>query len=142
MVVSQHRVGAINCRRTSYSSCELFNVVAQPTSDRGLEMHKTRMFLDPLPDIQPGEYDLYHSRLRMIAMPRTSLKITYDFETLTEPVRRKASENAGRSLLIPNDFVVVPVHELQVPHIEAKFKEAIIYPPEFNVPFLAQQSVR
>lgn len=105
-------------------------------------MHKTRHFLPPTPDIVPGTYDLYHPVLRFIALPRESLKITYGFEKLTEPVRTAVAERAGQVLSVPDGHVVVPVHELQVAHIQDKFKEAIIYPHEFNLPLLAQQSIR
>jgi hypothetical protein len=100
------------------------------------------MFLPPMQDFQPGGYDLYHSRIRLVSLPRDSLNITYNFEELTAPVRKAAAENAKRELCVPPDHVVVPVHELQVAHIQAKFKEAQIYPEEFNVPLLAQQSIR
>lgn len=38
--------------------------------------------------------------------------------------------------------MIIPIHELQVPHILDKFKEATIYPEEFSVRALAQQSIR
>ncbi|KAJ7595950.1 IucC family-domain-containing protein [Mycena floridula] len=105
-------------------------------------MHKTRMFLPPLEDFAPGTYDLYHPKLRLAALPKESLKITYDFEGLTEPIRTAAAQNAGKPLPIPTGFVIVPIHELQVVHIQEKFPEAIVLPSEFNIPLLAQQSIR
>ncbi|KAF7312080.1 hypothetical protein MIND_00220300 [Mycena indigotica] len=105
-------------------------------------MHKTRMLLPPIQDIIPGSYDLYHTTLRFVAFPRESLKITYDFERLTTPLREAATATAGKELVVPEDFVIVPVHELQIAHIEAKFPEAIIIGPEFCLPILGQQSIR
>lgn len=105
-------------------------------------MHKTRRFLPPMEDIQPGGYDLYHPKIRLVALPRGKLNVTYDFEGLTEAVRNAASKNAEEALVIPEGHVVIPVHELQVAHIEDKFKEAHIYPPQFYVSALAQQSIR
>jgi len=93
-------------------------------------------------EITPGSYDLYHPLLRFIAVPKNNLNVTYDFEGFTAPLREAAAKTAGKALDIPENHLVVPVHELQVAHIEAKFPEAIIYPPEFNVPILAQQSIR
>ncbi|THU85116.1 hypothetical protein K435DRAFT_732522 [Dendrothele bispora CBS 962.96] len=105
-------------------------------------MHKTRMYLPPMREITPGSYDLYHPLLRFIAVPKSNLNITYDFEGLTAPLREAAAKTAGKELEIPENHLVVPVHELQIAHIEDKFKDAVIYPPEFNVPILAQQSIR
>jgi IucA / IucC family len=90
----------------------------------------------------PGSYDLYSPRLRLAAFPRASLNVTGDFEASTRPILDATIRNAGKALDVPQDHVIVPVHELQVPHILEKFKEATIYPEEFSVPARAQQSVR
>ncbi|KAJ6466581.1 IucC family-domain-containing protein [Mycena vitilis] len=105
-------------------------------------MHKTRMFLPPIPDMAPGAYDLYHTKLRFVAVPRENLKITNDFEKYTVPLIASASANAGTEMPIPENFVVVPVHDLQAAHIQAKFPEAVVFPPAFSVPILGQQSIR
>ncbi|KAJ3720377.1 IucC family-domain-containing protein [Lentinula raphanica] len=105
-------------------------------------MHKTRAFLPPMQDVSPGSYDLYHPNLRFVALPRASLKVTYEFEELTQPLREAAARNARQELDVPTDHLVIPVHELQVAHIKDKFKDAIIYPAEFSLPLLAQQSIR
>jgi hypothetical protein len=90
----------------------------------------------------PGSYDLYTPRLRMAGFPRTSLNVTGDFEALTRPVLDAAIRNAGKALDVPEGHIIVPIHELQVPHILEKFKEATVYPEGFSVPALAQQSIR
>ncbi|KAJ4474382.1 IucC family-domain-containing protein [Lentinula aciculospora] len=105
-------------------------------------MHKTRAFLSPMQDISPGSYDLYNPKLRFVALPKSNLDVTYEFEQLTEPLHRAAAEVVGKVLVIPAEHLVIPVHELQVAHIEDKFKEAIIYPIEYSLPLLAQQSIR
>ncbi|KAF8972124.1 IucC family-domain-containing protein [Flammula alnicola] len=105
-------------------------------------MHKTRRFLPPLPDYSPGLYDLLHPHLRFVSVPRDNLKITYDFEGLTAPVLKAASVHAGKTLVVEDDRIVIPVHELQLVHIQQKFPEAHIYPEEFSLPLLAQQSLR
>ena len=105
-------------------------------------MHKTRQFLPPLTPPTPGSYDLYSPRLRLATLPRESLNVTGDFETLTRPILDAAIRNAGKALDIPQNHVMVPVHELQVSHILDKFKEATVYPEEFSVPARAQQSIR
>jgi hypothetical protein len=52
------------------------------------------------------------------------------------------SKKAGRPLIVREGYVGIPVHELQVTHIQDKFSEAEIYPIEFSLPLLAQQSIR
>ncbi|KAI9509795.1 IucC family-domain-containing protein [Russula earlei] len=105
-------------------------------------MHMTRQFLSPMPPLTPESYDLTSPRLRLAALPLGSLHVTGDFETLTRPVVDAAARNAGRALDIPQDHIIVPIHELQVPHILDKFKEAKVYQEEFSVPVRAQQSIR
>ncbi|KAF9048461.1 IucC family-domain-containing protein [Panaeolus papilionaceus] len=105
-------------------------------------MHKTRRFLAPLPNYRPGSYDLLHPMLRFVFVPRENLKITYDFEALTAPLLKAASDRAGRPFPEHLGHVVVPVHELQVTHVRAKFPDAIITPVEYSIPLLAQQSLR
>lgn len=106
------------------------------------QMHKTRKFLPPIPDFKPGQFDLHHPILRLVALPRDVLKITYDFEELTSPVIKAAGKQAGKSLIAPPGHVIIPIHELQVHHIQDKFPEAHIFPKEFSLPLQAQQSLR
>jgi hypothetical protein len=105
-------------------------------------MHKTRQFLPPMTSLIPGSYNLYSPRLRLIALPRGSLHVTGDFEALTRPILDAAISNAGNALDVRQEHIIVPAHELQIPHIQDKFKEATIYPEEFSVPARAQQSIR
>lgn len=92
--------------------------------------------------LTPGSYDLYSPRLRLVAFPRGSLNVTGAFEALTRPILDAAISNAGKALDVPQEHIIVPTHELQIPHIQDKFKEATIYPEEFSVPVRAQQSIR
>lgn len=105
-------------------------------------MHKTRRFLPPLPNYSPGEYDLLRPQLRFISIPRDNVKITNNFEELVQPLLTAVSSRSGKQLLIKEDHLVIPVHAIQVLHIQDKFPEAHIYPENFNLPLLAQQSLR
>ncbi|KAJ7678472.1 IucC family-domain-containing protein, partial [Mycena rosella] len=80
--------------------------------------------------------------LRFVAVPRENLKITNDFEKYTVPLIAAASASAGEELPVPENFVVVPVHELQTAHIQAKFPDVVVFPPAFYLPILGQQSIR
>ncbi|TFY82934.1 hypothetical protein EWM64_g1073 [Hericium alpestre] len=105
-------------------------------------MHKMRHFLPPIPQFIPGGYDLYSPRVRLVAVSKNQLNLTGDFEEQIKPVIEGASKAAGRELDVPAGFVVVPIHELQAHHIQVKFPEAVVFPEEFSVPALAQQSIR
>lgn len=105
-------------------------------------MHKTRQFFPPIPSLAPGSYDLYSPRLRIAALPRGSLHVTGDFEALTRPILETATVNAAKALDVPQGHIIIPIHELQVPLILEKFKEATVFPEEFSVPARAQQSIR
>lgn len=96
----------------------------------------------PLLDYAPGTIDLLRPQLRFASVPRNETKITYEFESLTLPLLEAASIRAGKPLVVDDGHVVIPVHELQIAHIQDKFHNAIIYPKAFNLPLLAQQSLR
>ena len=100
-----------------------------------------RYFLPPMASLIPGSYDLYSPRLRLAVLPRASLRVSGDFEGLIRPILEGAMKNAGRALDVPENHIVIPVHELQVSHILDKFEEATVYPEEFSVPARAQQSI-
>ncbi|TFK28165.1 hypothetical protein FA15DRAFT_584786 [Coprinopsis marcescibilis] len=105
-------------------------------------MHKTRRFLAPVPQFKPGEFDLLRPMLRFIAVPKSVLKVTYNFEELLAPLLSVIEERSGKKMVVPEDHIVIPIHELQVYHIKDKFAEASIYPAEFSLPLHAQQSLR
>jgi siderophore synthetase component len=70
------------------------------------------------------------------------MKITYDFENLVSPLLEAAAAKASRPFDVEDDRLILPVHELQIYHIQEKVGTAIIYPEEFSLPLLAQQSLR
>lgn len=78
----------------------------------------------------PGNYDLYNPLIRIIALHKNSLHITHDLANHVHPILLGACANAGKTFDVPEGYLAMPVHELQVAHIEEKFKEAIILPPE------------
>ena len=105
-------------------------------------MHRLRSFVPPIPDYAPGEYDLYHVKLRFVSVPKSQLKITSDFEKYVKPIIDAASRHASRQLQIQADHLIIPVHELQIAHIQDKFPDVEILPTEFAVSANAQQSIR
>lgn len=104
-------------------------------------MHKTRIFLSPIPDLAPGEYDLYNPRVRLASVPRSNLHITGEFERELTPLVTAAMKTA-ETLNISEDRVLVPIHELQVHHVKSKFPEIEVLPEQYSVSAQAQQSIR
>ncbi|KAI0273386.1 IucC family-domain-containing protein [Gloeopeniophorella convolvens] len=104
--------------------------------------HRARTSMAPTPDLTPGGYDLYFPRVRLALLPRSSMKLSGDYDSLIEPICRAAAHNAGKPIEIDDGYVIIPVHELQTYHILETFKEAIILPEEFSIPGRAQQSLR
>jgi hypothetical protein len=96
----------------------------------------------PIAPLQPGEYNWHRPHIRLVAVPRTSMHIQGPWDDLLAPVRAAAAANARKSLDVPDDQVVVPVHELQVAKICEKFPEARVLSEEYHVDALAQQSIR
>lgn len=105
-------------------------------------MHKIRSFLPPLADYAPGTYDFNHVKLRFVSVPKNQLKITNDFEEYIKPVIEAASRHTSTQLRVPADHLILPVHELQIVHIQDKFPDVKILPPAFTVSAYAQQSIR
>ena len=101
-----------------------------------------RSFVPPIPDYAPGEYDLHHVKLRFVSVPKSQLKITNDFEKFIKPVIDAASRHTTTQLKVPADHLILPVHELQIAHIQDKFPEIEVLPAEFAVSANAQQSIR
>ena len=60
---------------------------------------------------------------------------------LMRPILDAAKSNAGKALDVGQEYIIGPTHKLQIAHIQDKSKEAAIYPEEFSVPALAQQSI-
>lgn len=106
-------------------------------------MHRARRTISPLAPIKPGQYDYYFPHIHFVSIPRDNLSIEGDFEDLIAPLRDSAAKNAGKPLEAPrDDSVLLPVHELQIPNIITKFKDAAVLPEEYRVLTPAQASIR
>jgi len=80
-------------------------------------MHNSPIFASHAFPCSGSHYDLYSPRVRRASSRGLTHHITGDFEVLTKPILDTAARNAGRALDIPQGHIIVPVHELQVPHI-------------------------
>ena len=98
--------------------------------------------MPPIPDYEPGTYDLFHVKLRFVSVPKSQLKILNDFEKYIKPVIDAASRHASTQPKVPADHLILPVHELQIAHIQDKLPDIEVLPADFTVSALAQQSIR
>ncbi|KAF8506287.1 IucC family-domain-containing protein [Hysterangium stoloniferum] len=105
-------------------------------------MHKARRAIEPIPTINPGDYDWQRPLIHIVAVPRNRVSLLGSWEDLVQPVRAAAAEKAGKPIEVPHDHVLVPIHELQIVNVRKKFPEAQILPDEYHVEALAQQSLR
>ncbi|KAL1917589.1 uncharacterized protein VTP21DRAFT_3982 [Calcarisporiella thermophila] len=101
--------------------------------------HKARCAVPPIPPIAPGSFEFNTIKLRFVSVPATEMNIRGEFLQLMFPLL----EYAGFKN-IPQDKVIIPLHPLQVPNVEARFKDRGInvYPPEFTVEARVQASLR
>ncbi|KAG2224869.1 hypothetical protein INT45_008051, partial [Circinella minor] len=108
-------------------------------------MHKLRISVSPLPPIEPGQVNWDTPQLRLLAIPTGSIKVRGDFEQRAKPLidaMLKPSGNVQELRERYSDYVFIPVHEVQLPNIEAKFKDVIIFPRENSVTAQCLTSIR
>lgn len=133
-------------RRSCHSSCEYSSnlttgMLMYSNTEPSFQMHKARYTVPPMPVITGDKYDLANPTLRMVAVPRSSLNIRGDFEKLMQPLVKAMFETA---LDTPdsNEYVLIPVHELQLPNINHYFGDVIVLPPNISFPAKALASLR
>lgn len=105
-------------------------------------MHRARHAVPPLPHQGPRSRDWKHPRIRFAFVQRSRLDILGPFESEIRPITELAIRASGRPLLERDGCVVVPVYDLQVANIRAKFPDVEILDEEFSIPSLAQASIR
>ncbi|KAJ3986708.1 IucC family-domain-containing protein [Lentinula detonsa] len=101
-------------------------------------MHRARM----LP-IDMNLYDWSHPKIHFARVPRSSLSILGQFENITKKLASSAARNVGLEMP-PDDgsAVIMPVHEIQLDTVLAKFSDAQALDPRIHVVALAQSSTR
>jgi hypothetical protein len=107
--------------------------------------------------IKPGEYDFYHPIIRFVTIPRRSMKIMGIWEDLvlrlvrvaiSDSASREKGENAEERLQQLTDGmeregrIVIPVHELQLPHVLEKIKDVRMLGGEWRLEGEALASLR
>lgn len=88
------------------------------------------------------DYDWYHPRIRFVRVPSQSLDVLGQFRRISNEMATKAATKAGQSSLIDNDYIYMPVHELQIVNITSKFQDVGVLDEDIFLPALAQSSIR
>ncbi|KAH7876973.1 IucC family-domain-containing protein [Lentinula edodes] len=100
-------------------------------------MHRARM----LP-IDIVSYDWTHPKICFVRVPRSSLSILGQFESIIKKLASTVAQNAGLELPSDESTVIMPVHEIQLDTILAKFSDAQALDPRIHVIASAQSSTR
>lgn len=108
-------------------------------------MHKARKSFPPMPPLTPGSYDLDHPYVRLVGLPKTSAVLRGEYEELSAPLMN-ALMDAGSShqeirAQYPN-HTYIAIHELQIPNVQERFKDAVVFPKEYQLPVEALASLR
>ncbi|KAI7869191.1 hypothetical protein BDF14DRAFT_1785851 [Spinellus fusiger] len=109
-------------------------------------MHKARRSYPPMPPLNPNKVNLEHPLLRLVCLPRSSLKIRGEFESLSAPIvdcilNKTPGKTAMQVRAEYSDSVFIPIHELQLPNL-SKFPEAIVLPAVNSVTIESLTSLR
>lgn len=87
-------------------------------------------------------YDWYHPRILFVRVPASDLDVLGMFKEISQQLAMKAFEIAGRPFVEDDNFIYMPIHELQAKNVAAKFKNIEILDSEIYLPALAQSSIR
>src|SRR5579863_3905322 len=105
-------------------------------------MHRARHAVPPLPHQDPQSRDWKNPRIRFAFVQRSRLDTLGPFESELRPITKLATGASGRPLPERDGCVIVPIYDLQVANIRAKFPDVEVLDEEFSVPSLAQASIR
>ncbi|KAF9484378.1 hypothetical protein BDN70DRAFT_903720 [Pholiota conissans] len=117
-------------------------VAGHPTHPVSKSMHRARMLPPNYASENAMGYDWYRPRIRFIRVPISDLDVLGAFKEISEQLVAKAFDNAGRTLAKNEDYMYMPIHELQVKNVASKFAHIEIVDSEIYLPALAQSSIR
>jgi len=105
-------------------------------------MHRARHAIPPLPHQDPQNRDWKHPQVRFAFVSRSRLDIVGPFERDICPILELATRASGVPLPQRDGFVIVPVYDLQIANLHAKFPDVEILDEKFSIPSFAQASIR
>ncbi|KAI9457132.1 IucC family-domain-containing protein [Russula earlei] len=105
-------------------------------------MHRARHAIPPLPRQDPQGSDWKRPQIRFAVVSRSRLDIVGHFEQEIRPVIELARLASGMPLPERDGCIIVPVHDVQIANVRAKFPGVETLDEKFSVPSLAQASTR
>ena len=105
-------------------------------------MHRARHAVPPLLPQEPQIRDWNFLRIRFAILSHARLDILGPFEQEARVIVELASRVSGRPPPQRDGCVIVPVYDLQVENIRAKFPDVEILDKDFSIPASAQASIR
>lgn len=100
-------------------------------------MHHARMLPFDVPS-----YDWQHPKICFVSVPRSSLSILGAFESTIKQLASSVAHSLRLTLPDDESIVIMPVHEVQIDAILAKFPDAHALDPRISVIASAQCSTR
>ena len=107
-------------------------------------MHRARRTLAPLPSLTPETRDWYHPRIRFALVPRERVDVLGPFEQEITALAQIAAARSGTKWPLEgaDGRVIMPVYDLQVANLQAKFDGIEILDETFSLQSLGQVSIR
>ncbi|KAI9282555.1 IucC family-domain-containing protein [Sporodiniella umbellata] len=108
-------------------------------------MHKSRKSFPPMPPLIPGSYDLDHPNVRLVGLPKSSAVVRGEYEELSAPLMNALMDAGSDHKKIRAqypDHTYIAIHELQIPNVQERFKDAVVFPEEYQLPVEALASLR
>lgn len=88
------------------------------------------------------DYDWYHPKIRFVRLERSRIDVLGPFEREIHKLVEVAAQKSGKNLPEDAASIIMPVHELQIQNIIAKFPDVDILDDNISVQALAQASIR
>lgn len=88
------------------------------------------------------DYDWYHPRIQFVKIRKDDVIVAGDFESVMEGLINKAILRANAQPPLVDGYLFMPIHELQIENVKAKFPNVEILDPEICLLASAQSSIR
>ncbi|KAI0321792.1 IucC family-domain-containing protein [Amylostereum chailletii] len=106
-------------------------------------MHRARRTLPPLAAVNPKTRDWYRPKIRFAVVSRERLEILGPFEEHVRALAQTAAAKAGKTLPnLQDTHVIMPLYDLQVANVQAKFEDVQILDEDISLDALGQASLR
>ena len=106
------------------------------------QMHRARHVLPPLLPHDPQSRDWNFPRIRFAVVSHARLDILGPFEQEARVIVELASRVSGMPPPQRDGCVIVPVYDLQVENLRAKFPDVEFLDNDFSIPAFGQASIR